>query len=390
MNNTETSQIIELASYFQELIRKQKDKAPYHINLIDELRANENAHSRIFIKLIQFEENGKYPFLELFLKFLGGEFSKIIVAEPIFTAEKDRIDALIKDDKGRYVIIIENKIHEAVDQEQQLERYLKIMLDKGFSENEIYVLYLTKKGGSPSEDSFSLDRRKCRYKEINFKDDILPLLKEQILPICRVKDELLISSIQQYIDHLNGLLNQRTIDYKMKEELTKQLLEKLNIDELNEYEKLSKVYDTIEEVQEVSSCLNEYCASQIKKAFFDWKSNIHQKFNKKEIVTNIEVLKNDKYFYLGIKLKYNNQEFSCSIGMDDYFTKPYYGITVRGCTIEEKDSKIESFVQDNFKSDKFGTSPRWYGFRRSELSTIFTEYEMLCQKVIKLIDNQKI
>ena len=37
---------------FKEVYDKEIQKLPYHINLIDELHANENAHSRILEKLL--------------------------------------------------------------------------------------------------------------------------------------------------------------------------------------------------------------------------------------------------------------------------------------------------------------------------------------------------
>jgi len=383
MNNIS---IIELASDFSKLIVEKKRKLPYHINLIDEIGANENAHSKIFIKIISFEENGKYPFFELFIEFLGDEFKKINIISPKFTFEKFRIDGLIRDEKGKYAIIIENKIHDAIDQEKQIERYFKILLEQGFSENEIYVLYLTLKGGSPSENSFALNKRNNHYKEINFKNDIITFLKEYILPFCRVKDELLINSIKQYIDHLDGILNQREIDLKMNKELTKELLEKLKItDESTKYEKLSKVYQTIKEIQDVSFSLNEYCESEIKRELFDWKYKIQQRFNGKEIVTNIEDKRNNKFFYVGIKLKYNNQEFSCSIGMNDYYSPPYYGVSVRGCK-EVKNSVLENFFEEKLNSFNLHVSPRWYSYKTTELPTVFEEFEVFCDKVIELIN----
>ena len=42
---------------FNEIFTKEEEKLPYHINLIDELHANENAHSRILGKLLQQQES---------------------------------------------------------------------------------------------------------------------------------------------------------------------------------------------------------------------------------------------------------------------------------------------------------------------------------------------
>ena len=40
------------------LYKRESEKSPYHINIIDELHANENAHTRILIKLLQFSKSG--------------------------------------------------------------------------------------------------------------------------------------------------------------------------------------------------------------------------------------------------------------------------------------------------------------------------------------------
>lgn len=44
-------------------------------------------------------------------------------------------------------------------------------------------------------------------------------LEEIVLPNIKIKDTYLISAIQQYIDHLKGLFQQRLIDKNMNENL---------------------------------------------------------------------------------------------------------------------------------------------------------------------------
>ena len=69
--------LLQFLIEFKEIYEREKVHLPYHINLIDELHANENAHSRIFAKLLRYKEHNKYPFLEKFLKFLSHHpFSK--------------------------------------------------------------------------------------------------------------------------------------------------------------------------------------------------------------------------------------------------------------------------------------------------------------------------
>ena len=49
----ENDELIALINQF--LLEKKKHKTPFHLNVIDELHANENAHSRILIKLLQYQ-----------------------------------------------------------------------------------------------------------------------------------------------------------------------------------------------------------------------------------------------------------------------------------------------------------------------------------------------
>ena len=44
---------------FSLSIAKEKQKLPYHLNIIDELHINENAHSRILYKLLLYKMSQK-------------------------------------------------------------------------------------------------------------------------------------------------------------------------------------------------------------------------------------------------------------------------------------------------------------------------------------------
>ena len=96
-----------------------KYKLPYHLNLIDELHANENAHSRILVKLLQYEIDFKFPVLHSFIDYFADhkdEFKFIhTINKPKIATQKHRIDAQVIDDE--FAIIIENKIHSSKDQE---------------------------------------------------------------------------------------------------------------------------------------------------------------------------------------------------------------------------------------------------------------------------------
>ena len=99
---------------FSLSIAKEKQKLPYHLNIIDELHINENAHSRILYKLLLYKNiEGKHEFLESLIDYIkriarSSNFNKIQVKEPKITQEKKRIDLWVRDKD--YALIFENKI----------------------------------------------------------------------------------------------------------------------------------------------------------------------------------------------------------------------------------------------------------------------------------------
>ena len=200
--------------------KQLKAKQPYHINVIDELHANENANSRILAKLFQFQnEAGQYEILQSFLNYLQNhsrsiEFSRISINHPTITQEKERIDIWIRDTE--YAIIMENKIYDANDQEAQLARYITKTVNKGYPLKNIFVIYLPSSTYEPSEQTWILADDKGnehnyasefenRYLNLSFRDHIYPWLKHDIVPNVRQKDFYLLNALNQYVDYLEGM-----------------------------------------------------------------------------------------------------------------------------------------------------------------------------------------
>src|SRR5271157_1078994 len=145
-----------LFDFLPEFIKKyneELEKIPYHINLIDELHANENAHSRILEKLLNANDKDRYCILRSFLQHLGSPFSELSdeVVNKIET-QKDNIDVRVRGKS--YSLIIENKIHYAQEQKEQIKRYIEN--EMGWCGiNNIYVLNIGRyRNDEPSEYSF--------------------------------------------------------------------------------------------------------------------------------------------------------------------------------------------------------------------------------------------
>jgi hypothetical protein len=231
------NEINKLSTAFMEIYEREEKKLPYQINLIDELHAGENAHSRILNKLLQQNVKGdstNFEILESFIQYIAKkypdkEFKNIKIEEPKITSEKKHIDLWIRD-KG-YAIIFENKIHWAKDQEKQLSKYIEETLIYKYKKEQIYLIYLPPTyNKDPEEQSWGEYKEdfKNRYLKLSFKDDILTWLKDDVLPNIKRKDTLLSSALDQYIDHLEGKFSLRTIN-KMNMELQNFIREELKL-----------------------------------------------------------------------------------------------------------------------------------------------------------------
>lgn len=250
--------MLELAEYYSNGMRQMEARLPYHLNVIDELYINENGHSRILAKLLQYKsENQQYDMLESIIDFISREtrmesFGSIKVNHPEITQEKDRIDLWVRDKD--YAIIFENKIYNAVDQDAQLCRYIEKTIKKGYREGQIFIVYLSQNGEEPDEQSWGSykDAFQHHYINLSFRDHILCWLKEQVLPNLRIKESVLRSAIEQYIDYLDGLFNLRIQNNAIKMETEKMIIEKLNLDQFeNDFDKVKFLQGKIEEVNEL-------------------------------------------------------------------------------------------------------------------------------------------
>ena len=232
--------------------------APYHLNILEELRGTivENSHTNILIKLLAYKSRCGYVFLKsfcdrFFSNFTGDLTRNDIVFEtesPLVSNPHERIDGLIYS-KDNFVIIFENKINGAGTMPCQLKRYIEdvrknpniFSQPKNDYEN-IWVVYLTRDGlrlPDPCSIIFLKEKFGCtedideiigdKYAGINYRDNILVWLKEDVLPIAPFGDLVLVSAIIQYIDYLERLfyssyVNALTvaIDDLLREEINKE------------------------------------------------------------------------------------------------------------------------------------------------------------------------
>lgn len=203
MEDFKYHRIDECVQEYEKLIKE----SPYHLNIIEELHANENAHSRILAKLFQYKYNGQYNILKSFIEYLKDNnpntaFDKIVVHNPIITQEEERIDVWIRDDD--FAMIIENKVYDAGDQEAQLSRYIDKTKQNHYDEEQIFVIYMPSFPRETSEQTWGEYKisYQNRFAVVSFFDDVISWLEQYVLPNLTLKEIYLKSAIEQYIDYL--------------------------------------------------------------------------------------------------------------------------------------------------------------------------------------------
>lgn len=257
-------------------------KQPYRLNVIDELHINENGHSRILAKLLEYRsDNKRYVFLESLLHYINAKKKTDFpdkVVEPDITQEEERIDLWVRDKD--FALIFENKACGAFDQDTQLFRYIKRSKDHGYKDEQIYVIYLPPtESCDPSDYSWNglKESFEKRYVKLSFKEDIIDWLYADVLPNISAKDSLLQTAMIQYYDYLKGLfnLNDNNMENQIREMLDAELKLPSDLEEKN-----NALLDAIEKYQTVIDELNRYRDSVL---YEDLDKIIKDFFNSDEI-----------------------------------------------------------------------------------------------------------
>lgn len=390
-------ELLKLLAEFNNIYEIETEKLPYHINLIDELHADENAHSRIFAKLLRYKKNNKYPLLKGFLYEVCG--FDLIVENPVVEKVDScgRIDIPIFD--NNFVALIENKVTDkAPDQNTseggQLARYIETIKNSyKRNEEEIFVVYTPKYSREPSDECWInkeglsyKENFKSRFKSVSYRDDIYPWLKDRAL-IFEEKDIYLQSAIAQYIDHLEGLFSLRTINKTMNMRLQEFLKEQLNLIDDNPSEaidilsqKESELSDAIAQIQLLKS---NYRKKIVLEKFKEWKRFLNLDFPSLIIVED-DCTKRDNIINLGVLFKVNGKEFSALI--ECIISEPiniYFGIspTYTNWGHCEMPDSLQTILKRNRLEEP---EQSWYGWRHTTLSNGYIDLKNLIEQITQL------
>lgn len=371
---------LDLAEGVAGTIAKNKHLVPYHLNLIDELHINENGHSRILYKLLEYRNpDGDYIFLKSLLKYISKNceaFEKICVTNPEITQELCRIDLWVRDKD--YAIIFENKVYNATDQEAQIARYIECTQSNGYPLDKIFVVYMPQMDDKdPVDDSWGEYKEvfASRYVKFSFRDGVLPWLKSEVLPSIPDKDKLLKSAIEQYVDYLEGLFKQRESDKQLYIMIENYIKEKLGLND-DPFMNKKKLDRKIEELDEVKQYLVNMIDDYKTQIFEQWKQHFNRCFTQYRCE-----LTND--FTLLMELPICGRTVYAELTTD---TKGlYWGLPdkegLKDTAILELLTPIMKNLRFDIKSD-LAKDKKWYGWK-------YVEWNKACDEGSILIDNIK-
>lgn len=279
--------LIDFAAFFMEQKEKERLALPYHINIIDELHINENGHGRILLKLLQYQnEQGEYTFLHSLIHYINthshsSSFSRIEIKRPLLTQEEARIDLWLRDWESGYAIIFENKACDAVDQEEQLSRYIDKTITEGFNKENIFVVYLPSYAHEPDEQSWGNYKEEFeeRYVNLSFRDDILAWLKDNVLPNIPSSNVYLYTAVVQYTDYLEGYFLLRTINNRMNMNLDNLISSQFELDKFNtDKERIKVLQEKIDDMQEVVNSMQALQGRLRQSIYEDWQKATKELF----------------------------------------------------------------------------------------------------------------
>lgn len=210
LTQDEVERLLDLVEKYRKEREKKLGQLPFRYNVLEEVRVNENAHTRLLMRLLQYD-----PARKDFFKYLEGKgfaslFASLTMSKPKITVEKYRIDGLIQKE-GEYAVIVENKVCGAVDQEGQLGRYIQQCRRLEYTDDQIYILYLVDRAGKePSEQTWEdyedyKEKFENRTFVLSYTEDIIPWVQKFLDALesnKQEKEKLLRSGVAQYLDYL--------------------------------------------------------------------------------------------------------------------------------------------------------------------------------------------
>ncbi len=366
--------ILDKVRELKERHRNKKREIPFSV--LSFARIDEEANSRILKEILSIRRNNRYEFFEMFVRsFLGDSFDHSI-KNPKFSNEEHRIDILVKD--SDYAIIFENKIRGAVDQKNQLARYIESMQKEGYTNEKIFVVYLPLDDHEPSDCSWKKPQECCRncrqentdkcrdfysyreefeprYLRLSFSDDILPWIKEEVIPECKVMDQQLYTALIQYKVYLETLSRYDELNDTEKMEIKDQLRGMLKFTD-NDFENHSLVVKQLRDLRTV--------ADQLESLEFEARENcvkdISGRLQSEYPDCKVQLRPDKHWYFFGLHFQFRGKMYRIGLEENVSQKRVYYGfLPPSGMKVADVKEEISDIVNHYMSLSGFHSSAVW-------------------------------
>ena len=342
-NRDDSSRIEDILKEIRELNKQHKKRADtgefFNVFLVNGVKIDEDTHSAILADLLN--PNGSHRQGAVFLKhflnleLLGltnssdhGELNDFYVKRKA-NSKYGEIDIFLEK-KDYACIIIENKIHDAPDQDSQLYRYYKYA-KKRFSDEQIRLIYLTRRDGrvpnknslrgKDGEEALDIGRVICMSYESDIVEWLEDCLKEvkaatETIPIREV-----LSQYQEHVKELTGLPTKK--DFSM-DKITKILT--------NDYDLIIELNKSITEAKK-----------RIQYEFFE---KLKEKITK---VCDIKMLNGSNVITAKVSIFELDKSVEMELAIALYGEKLWYGFIVYKKGDQKKAQDVSKCYKDHFE-----------------------------------------
>lgn len=375
-----TRALLGLVEKYHSKREEKLGELPFRYNVLEEVRVNENAHTRLLMRLLEYT-----PALLSFLAWLEKKytFHAPKVDKPKITAEKHRIDGLIQEER-KYAIIIENKVCGAVEQEGQLGRYIDKCRELLYDQSSIYILYLfNRPGNDPSPQTwgkYKAENFEGRYLVLSYKQDIIPWLKTFLKKhkSTEEKTKVLREGVAQYLDYLRLLFK---IDRytTMKSELTQFLENELKLGSFQE--PIALLEDKLKSIDELRAEVKRLLKYYRIKA---WGKDTEREYRSAKVFIDAEIGK--RYTKFGIHYQLEGARF---VALAEYDIEEDYVLVGLGCHQGASEKRLSNLIKAFENGPKKEDKPAkgwksksqynklWYGWYKVEPEEAMAKFNEL-------------
>lgn len=375
-----TRALLGLVEKYHSKREEKLGELPFRYNVLEEVRVNENAHTRLLMRLLEYT-----PALLSFLAWLEKKytFHAPKVDKPKITAEKHRIDGLIQEER-KYAIIIENKVCGAVEQEGQLGRYIDKCRELLYDQSSIYILYLfNRPGNDPSPQTwgkYKAENFEGRYLVLSYKQDIIPWLKTFLKKHkgTEEKTKVLREGVAQYLDYLRLLFK---IDRytTMKSELTQFLENELKLGSFQE--PIALLEDKLKSIDELRAEVKRLLKYYRIKA---WGKDTEREYRSAKVFIDAEIGK--RYTKFGIHYQLEGARF---VALAEYDIEEDYVLVGLGCHQGASEKRLSNLIKAFENGPKKEDKPAkgwktksqynklWYGWYKVEPEEAMAKFNEL-------------